>query len=277
MDSGLSNDFLYAAVRIVVHFGNGVPSDCKVASGTGFFVSDDAGQLALVSNRHVVDLEYSDPRHIGLHLQPERVEVELRGQDAKTGQPDRHERLLLRNPTIRTAEAFANDVACILHTQVENLSGAGNTVVDYCVPKSLLATQEEFDTGRFVIGDMVGFPGYPEWFDERNFRPILRTGTLASDPRYPYEHGSITGDCLAYEAFSYGGSSGSPIFAFQRGLRAGRGLVNPAYRDVRVVGINAGHLKVESDRDPSLHRGHSGISYMFRSTAILALLDAAVR
>jgi hypothetical protein len=99
-------------------------------------------------------------------------------------------------------------------------------------------------------------------------RPILRTGTLASDPRYDYSWtNAFKGQCLAYEAFSFGGSSGSPVFALQKGPKPGAGISFPGFRDLMMIGINAGHLPTENS-------GHSGISYLYKSSAIVDLIDS---
>ena len=114
----------------------------------------------------------------------------------------------------------------------------------------------------------MAFPGYPPWYDRLSSRPILRTGTISSDPRFDYSHsGSYDGECIAYEAFSFGGSSGSPVFTLQKGPRPGEGISFPGFRDVMMIGINAGHLKGDHDT-------HSGISYLYKSSAILDIIDA---
>ena len=60
---------------------------------------------------------------------------------------------------------------------------------------------------------------------------------------------------------------GSPVFAVQKGPKPGVGLEFPGFRELKLVGINAGHLKA-SDKT------HSGISYFYKSTAILEIIDA---
>lgn len=94
-------------------------------------------------------------------------------------------------------------------------------------------------------------------------------GTIASDPRlsYSYVPGAPDASRIAYEGFSTGGASGSPVFAIQRGFQTG-GAISASegfYREVKLIGINAGHF---SDQV-----GHSGISYFYKSSAILDLID----
>ena len=95
-------------------------------------------------------------------------------------------------------------------------------------------------------------------------------GTIASDPRFDYSHipGGPHASRIAYEGFSTGGASGSPVFATQRGFTVGGNLTaaDGFYREVKVIGINAGHFPDQI--------GHSGISYLYKSSAIIELIDS---
>ena len=112
-------------------------------------------------------------------------------------------------------------------------------------------------------------PGFPEWYDRQNNTPVFRMGTIASDPRlnYSYVPNAPIADRIAYEGFSTGGASGSPVFSIQRGFQTGDGIKASEgfYREVKLIGINAGHFNDQV--------GHSGISYMFKSSTILDLID----
>ena len=115
--------------------------------------------------------------------------------------------------------------------------------------------------------DSVVFPGYPEWHDKVAGRPILRTGVVSSDPRFAYSRsGNDEGDIIAFEAFSFGGSSGSPVFATQKGFPPGP-IIMPGFRRFFLAGVNAGHYE-ESDTG-----AHSGISCFVRASAILDIID----
>jgi hypothetical protein len=110
--------------------------------------------------------------------------------------------------------------------------------------------------------DLICFSGFPDQHDKLGNRPILRSGRIASDPRFNYSWDkSNHGSCVAYEGFSFAGSSGSPVYAPARGAL---GLQNS--RDALVVGINAGHV-------PSYPNGHSGISYFYKSTVVLEIMS----
>ena len=94
-------------------------------------------------------------------------------------------------------------------------------------------------------------------------------GTIASDPRtnYCYRNGDPIAARIAYEGFSSEGASGSPVFATQKGFPVGEGLEAPEdfYREMKLIGIHAGHY--HSDK------GHSGISYFYKSSVIKNIID----
>ena len=148
-------------------------------------------------------------------------------------------------------------------------------------PYSIFAVQNDFDN-RLSVCDMLAFIGYPEsMYDTERQAPILRSGILASDPRYNYMEKHL-GNCLAYEAFSMGGSSGSPIFAIQKGFQVGDGLQAPKdfYRELKLIGINFGfiprNLVLPIKQIPNLtvqEQQHSGISLLYKSTSIIEAIN----
>ena len=91
-------------------------------------------------------------------------------------------------------------------------------------------------------------------------------GSIASDPEFSYSNKEAKGDCIVYEGFSFGGNSGSPIFALPRGITNGSGALAP--RQFYFVGINAGHFL-----EKGLQQRHAGLSYFYKSSVILDLID----
>jgi hypothetical protein len=76
---------------------------------------------------------------------------------------------------------------------------------------------------------------------------------------------------VAFDAFSFSGNSRSPVFVAQRGLETKsangftvtyEGIFHPSL----LVGINARHLSDKSGQ-------HAGLSRMFKTSAILELLQ----
>lgn len=121
-----------------------------------------------------------------------------------------------------------------------------------------------------TVCDFVAFPGFPEIHDQVKHRPILRMGTIASDPRYQYIVDRDDGEYVIYEAMSTPGNSGSPVFAVPKGIKEINGLPVNGFRDFALIGINAGHFRLPSG-------DHQGLSYFYKSTEIIALIDRPIK
>lgn len=116
----------------------------------------------------------------------------------------------------------------------------------------------------------IAIIGFPDVYDHLNNMPVLRAGVVSSDPRLNYSHcNQYLGHRLAYEAFSTGGSSGSPVIALQKGFPLGEGLNAPAdfYRPVKLIGINAGCVTQSNV--------HQQMSYLYKSDIIRDLIIKA--
>lgn len=122
---------------------------------------------------------------------------------------------------------------------------------------------EKFLCADLAPFDVVSFSGFPEEHDKLAERPLIRSGRIASDPKFNFSiDGKAAGGCIAYEGFSHGGASGSPVFAPAKGLHGMAGS-----RNGKLVGINVGHVNGDLGQ-------HSGISYFYRSTVILEIFHA---
>ena len=244
---GLNNSFLYSAYRITSVFAN---RDGDVAyRGTGFWIDIGDGVFVLVTNRHVVEKDKHQLR-----------ELRVSGKRAE-GQSDTDVTIEVLKWLVAHSKYPENDIACLYLLEVKDPPAR----IGHGIPRSLLATKEDFESDLSVC-DFVAFPGFPDWYDRRQLRPILRMGVISSDPRYDYSSTmEYEGEALAYEAFSSGGASGSPVFALQKGVKPGEGLSLPAYRPVKLIGINAGHITAPDGT-------HRGISIMYKSSAILDIL-----
>ena len=264
MYHGLDNRFLYSAYQLhCIHANDaGQLIEC---SGTGFWLQNNDASPILVTNRHVVDLEYADCKYAGFRLQ--KLVVSGKAIDKSSGRPDIPVSLEAVQLKANFSDSPENDVACLEILRYFTTDGFPKPTISYPIPRKFLATREDFES-EFSVCDFVAFPGFPEWHDKRELRPILRTGTISSDPRYDYSSSSnYEGELIAYEAFSFGGSSGSPVFAVQKGPKPGVGIDFPGFRELKLIGINGGHLYISEE-----NQGHSGISYMYKSSAILDIL-----
>ena len=262
MTHGLNNTFLYTGCRIISSFGNG--TNTASISGTGFFINKE-NNVFLITNRHMVDIEYGDVRKQYSGYKLLEFTIDNRRNDPKTHLPTDIVEIKIQNiDEFYFPEVKENDIACL-----KNIKYLGGDVsIDFPIPYSLIATEEKIKE-KLSVCDFVAFPGFPEWYDKRNNNPILRTGALASDPRFDYSNEKeFMGNCIAYEAFSSGGSSGSPVFAIQKGFPTGPGLTAPEnfYREILLIGINAGHFE-------AIDGQHSGISYLYKSSEIIKLID----
>lgn len=268
MFHGLNNSFLYTALRLKTSFFRERDGYAKESIGTCFFVVNQKGKPCLVTNRHMLDAGYSDKerKYLGCELETIEIEGFLSPAGSTTLPRDRTSmQFHTEHNQIRFSSTYAEDVACVHNPQIVNPTDLARA--DFPIPYDFVATKDWLDSNLSVC-DFVVFPGYPDWHDKLENRPIMRTGTIASDPRSDYSHkGEREGRKIAYEAFSFDGSSGSPVFAVMKGLRPGPGISFPDFREPKFIGINAGHLEADFGH-------HSGISYFFKSSVILELIDA---
>jgi len=264
MLNGISNEYLYSAFKIEVVFADKI-GNTKSGYGTGFFVKNTKNKLCFVTNRHVLDIKYKhkDSKDLSKYKLYSAV-VLGKGKSPATGNPDLEVKLVLKMLNAKFDPNPNNDIACLVDPKVCSQESV-NPTIDFFLENSLMATKANF-TNDLQVCEFLAFPGYPPWHDAVNMRPILRTGTISSDPRYNYQYKQeVLGDCTAYEAFSFGGSSGSPVFTVPTVLKSGPGIQLTGCRELMLVGINAGHLRTEKDE-------HSGISYFYNSYAISDLV-----
>lgn len=245
-----SKDFLYSSYLVETEHRDTVET-IKSGRATAFLLEVADGSPWLVTNRHVIDLnfrqttsKYQDFELTGLHVTGRRTD-----DSTYTFQFHPSARIFFHlNPE--------NDVALIEGRVL--LDGPDSWHWHFGIEH--LATPEVFET--IEPFDLVCYTGFPDQYDKLGSRPILRSGHIASDPRYNYSWDKTDhGQCVAYEGFSSPGSSGGPVFAPPRGMR---GI--PRSRHGFLVGVNAAHLK-----DGAV--GHSGISCFYKSTVMLEIIQ----
>lgn len=258
MFHSLPIDFLYSAYFITSTFSDCYGKD-RTYSGTAFFLNSFDGQTPnLVTNRHIIEPKYKNAELA--HLDLVHKHTAIRGYF----QPRQFQKFLLqaKPDDWMFSKNRAEDVAMLRAPKVVKLNDYDATT-PYGLSATLLATVADFES-EMNICDLLAFPGYPPWYDRNGERPIIRSGSIASDPISDYMFESAQpARRMAYEAFSFGGSSGSPVFALARGIKTSGGISGG--------NLNAGHLDDRKDFD----RQHSGISYLFKSTCIAELLDAS--
>lgn len=240
----------------------------KEVCGTSFGLNVE-GKLVLVTNRHIVDLNFgrTDAKYIGFTLR--HLICEIRARDTPSGQPGVTRRLIV--PMTHNQLSFdanpRNDVVIIFDVQTGNVDGSNDRQWDYCFSWSDVATEQEL-RNELEPFDVLAFPGFPTGFDKLGLRAVIRGGTVACDPRFDYSFESEDrGEILLYEGFSFGGSSGSPVIAIPKVPPIN---VNPhpanRFRRLLLVGVNAGHLTMATGQ-------HAGLSYFVRSSVIRRLVE----
>jgi hypothetical protein len=254
IDLGFRKKHLYAARRLTAQFVDSTSGACHARGGTGFVVSAEVGAPSmLVTNRHVVDAGYADPRCVAWVLQS----LEVVGYETVDG-VEEEQVLVARNlGEVRLHDEC--DVAVIPLTGAELRSGPGTFHRWY--PADMLARSADLDQ-EFDPGDLLIISGYVDVESLDMRRPVASAGVLSSDPRHPLTVGRSQRAVL-YQALSRAGMSGAPVLAVQRGLHLGAGLDGPPVREAMLVGVNAGHLSDSPER---------GWSYFIRSDAIHDLL-----
>lgn len=259
MIHGIKNNFLYSAKKINAQCKKG--DEIINSQGTGFFIVTAAQQLFLVTNRHVIEPGYSNPRYKEFTF--DGLTIESYTSVDQSGQPVEFKSVSLKEATAGFDENPHNDVICLT-----DLSLSEDLTINCPIEYDLLADKEWINT-KLTVCDSIAYPGFPEWFDHQKNIPIFRMGTIASDPRtdYCYQQDDPVAARIAYEGFSSGGSSGSPVFAAQKGFPVGDGLQAPKgfFREMKLIGINAGHFHSDN--------GHSGISYFYKSSVIKDIID----
>lgn len=242
-----SKEFLYSAYKIYAEHTDGVKTiNC---SATGFILEIGSGVPWIITNRHVIDLDYKNSTLKYKDFKLSKFSITGRKSDDTEYILQLHE-----NATVFFHQDVENDIVIIraLVYSTENPS------FHWYFGMEQLADEEIFTS--INVFDLICYSGFPNTHDKLANRPILRSGHIASDPKFNYSWDNIyRGQCIAYEGFSSEGASGSPVFAVPKGLRN-----IPNSRQGYLIGVNAGHISGQI--------GHSGISYFYKSTVIMEII-----
>lgn len=269
MNHGLNNSFLYTAYKITSTFKDS-NNKSKSIVGTCFFVKNVRGKIVLITNRHCIEADYNDVRYKDYKIHAVTINGKF-ADDIKEA-PSETISLFVTDFEILLPDNYKDDIVCLNNlTFIVPDSKEKFTNIQYHIPYEYIADEDRIND-KLSVCDFVAFPGYPQWHDKLNDLPIFRSGTIASDPRFNYSYsGNDEGSRIAYEAFSYGGSSGSPVFALQKGFSVSGALKGGYFREAMLIGINAGHLNVDGP-----NAVHSGISFFFKSSIIIRLINKII-
>jgi len=242
----LKNFYIHHKIYVEHTDGN------KTFSGTatGFILEIAPKAAWIITNRHVVDIDYKKPTAKYKDFKLSKFIITGRTKDDVEYSYQLHE-----NAEFFYHENYENDIA-VIRAHVYLVEGQN---FHWHFGLEHLATKEIYN--QIDPLDLICYSGFPNTHDKLANRPILRSGNIASDPKYDYSwDNTYQGQCVAYEGFSSEGASGSPIFAPPRGMRN-----IPNSRHGFLIGVNAGHIPEGN--------GHSGISYFYKSTVIYEIIE----
>jgi hypothetical protein len=245
-----AENFLYAAYKVELEYHDEL-GNLKSGIATAFILDIANGIPLIVTNRHVIDFNYKKKTTQDQDFILHKFLMTGRRLNDST-----YTFKLNDNPTYYFHDDEENDIVLIEARGELN----GGETLHWHFGMEHLADAEIFKTIQPF--DLICFSGFPDQHDKFSDRPIIRSGHIASDPKYDYSWSKESyGQCVAYEGFSSAGASGSPIFAPPRGM----GHI-PNSRNGYLIGVNAGHI------DDS-YKSHSGISYFYKSTVILEIIE----
>lgn len=254
MYHSLPRDWLLATIKIEVIFRN--HNDQKSAQGSGFWIRSDK-DLFFATNRHVIDIEYKHEKYQGHDFRLSSLDIGRQGvAQANILRPEdpRIDIALLRVLSVRNSESR--------HIMVKPKPASLEVIAD-----------SHFLQNELEWGAQVSFSSFQPWRDTRTERPILRTGILASDPAHPFVLDKIQRDRVhLIEACSFGGSSGSPVFANARGILTDGTLEGGDFRPAKIIGMMAGHLLNDDSESAAPAQIHTGLSYCHRSDLLLSMV-----
>jgi hypothetical protein len=274
--TGIAQHLIFAVTRIRAGFVDRIGNLFPPVVGTGFFLRTYDKRTVLVTNRHNLD-----PRlklGAGTAYRLARLEVELRAvaptaepivDAAEVAGPDTR---FVHLGELATSVFASSDADCALVADPVWLEREEPYAAMALFTEDNLADERHFREHVRVMdaASFVGFPGRGgrHWWDEQWRLPIVRPASIASWPAVPFSNRSIkTADTLLVAGHSFTGSSGSPVLTHGKGN-------SPTYVPARTIGIMSGHFDEEVEHPPEMFR-HSGLSYLTRSTSILALLAEA--
>lgn len=238
--------------------------------GTGFLVSVPVNnerdvKVVLVSNKHV--LAVGD-------------EIAITFTTMKDGIPEFGKKLRIPINNIK-ANVVGHpdsevDVAALLCTGIFNL--LPNQLFFKAIQYDMLS---DFTEKELTVAENIFFVGYPNGrFDEKNNLPLVRTGLIASNPKFDY-NGKPE---FVIDAQVFPGSSGSPVYinyTFED-FKNGR-IVLGGQQNIKVLGIVAqtmlrnNILQTVPTGLKSFTQEVLGLGIVFKSTVIKETIDLLLK
>lgn len=259
MDEKFSTPHLYSALRVSTTTRDRYNEYTTAqGSGTGFVVSTGEGRY-LVTNRHVIEPKFAEKNRVK-YFTHELESVSLFGY-YQLARDHREEPIRIEMPVPDPVPYFSQDEeidlavvplpAAIPSTRINSLS------------TSVFATPRQVSEGLIYTGGPLLMPGYPGSGGSTSERPILVSGSIASDPRYSAALGGKDfPNRVLCHSFSREGMSGAPVFGILPPTTDWTG--EPVGEQLALLGVNTGHIDMTDE--PSV------LSLFVPAPAIVALI-----
>jgi hypothetical protein len=242
----------------------------RVGVGTGFWISDLRGGRHFVTNKHNVDAALMIGEST---FKLECAEIELRKFQPDAALPERRYFQVQNLGCLRSSAA----ADCAVFTAPTLVAHSPEYPVPDLTKFKDIATEADFAQNVVKVMEpaiFIGFPGAKghSWSDSTWGLPIARECSVASWPGIAFTHPDIpTQDTVLLSGLSFSGSSGSPVFVQNRGIRPGGDIEDSSWRPAKLVGIMSGHFRENVPEAPMF--AHTGLSYLTRSTSIIQLFQ----
>lgn len=232
--------------------------------GTGFLlthqVGEDAYKVYLISNKHVLAGAAS---------------IAITFTKSKDGEADVGN--AVRLPITNVAANVIGhpdpdvDIAILTCTNLFNL--LPNQLYFKAASYDMLAT---FDEPELSVAENVYFVGYPDnRYDIANNLPLIRTGLIASHPKYDFNGKPV----FIIDAQVFPGSSGSPVYIDLTYENMKNGQIVVGKRNIKLLGIVSATM-VRNNQLRAIQTATNfvtqevlGLGIVFKATAIKELID----
>ena len=233
--------------------------------GTGFLiqrpVSDNKYKLYLVSNKHVLCNTESIAISFTINKENEpdvgkRIRLPITNIKSNiVGHPD---------PNVDIAVLECTGLFILMPEQLYYKA----------VSYNMLAS---FNEKELSVAENVYFVGYPDdRYEMKNNLPLVRTGMIASNPKYDY-NGNPT---FIIDAQVFPGSSGSPVYIDLTYENMKNGQIIVGERNIKLLGIVSAtmirnnQLKSIETNTHYLTEEVLGLGIVYKSTAIKEVIDS---
>lgn len=262
----MHEQLLYTTLRIECLDSGGKPK----AIGTGFLlerkVSDTTSKIFLVSNKHVL---------LGCES------IALTFTAASQGNPlhGTKKRFVVTDVQngVKQHPSEAVDVAVIDCTGIF-IASLGQLYYKYVSYEML----SDFTESELTVAQNVFFVGYPDnRYDSENNLPLIRSGLIASHPKFDYEGSPI----FIIDAQVFPGSSGSPVYIDLTFENFKNGNISiGGDRKLRLLGIVSATMirnnRLVAVQTPAVNicsQEVLGLGIVNKATALKELVDSLVK